>query len=269
MRPNNRSRTWRIAALAAVTAAAIAACVIALQPSGGERKDALKRGSSASEENVRLAPAPEAMPTSSLEADSTPSPSPSAESADAPVYESLAVRAVGLSAFGRLELRPESGVERILPLGAPSCIGLETDLSVTGDYGVYFVPAAGKEQRMDVWTGLEIISKENAALEMRKFDFPDAELFLLIPRYADCHGLEFRAYGVEKDSGQASAYTFRFGDRDVVEWTTSPVVAPASEKGELVVEGGRAAGQDGAERYRFKPDPDRHRLVLASQEHIP
>ncbi|WP_123041583.1 hypothetical protein [Cohnella candidum] len=198
-----------------------------------------------------------------------PTPSPSV-SPDPPLFSSLDVRAFADSSFGRLELRPDDGLpEKIQTLGAPSCLGQETDYYVTGSYGVYFKSASGQESRIGSLPNLEIIQKENQAFAMTKLDFPDGELFLLIPRYTDCHGLEFHVYGVDKKTGEASAFTFEEAGRTVEEWTTSPVNLPTVDGSELVVEGGRAAGQDGTTRLHFEPDWTQHKLVLTKIEKIP
>lgn len=198
-----------------------------------------------------------------------PTPSPSV-SPDPPLFSSLDVRAFADSSFGRLELRPDDGsTEKVQMLGAPSCLGQETDYYVTGNYGVYFKPVSGQESRIDSLPNLEIIQKENQAFAMTKLDFPDGELFLLIPRYTDCHGLDFHVYGVDKESGEASAFTFQQDSRTVEQWTTSPVNLPTANGTDLVVDGGRAAGQDGATRYRFEPDWKQHKLVLTKTEQIP
>ncbi|MCD9025343.1 hypothetical protein [Cohnella silvisoli] len=185
-------------------------------------------------------------------------------------YPSLEVRAIGESTLGKFELRPRKGsAEKIQPLGAPSCLGLDTDLTITGDYELFFKATAGGESLIQNYEALEIIQKENKAIMMQKFDFPKVELYLFIPRYTDCHGLEFYAYGIDKKTGEASAFTFQEGDNAIPYWTTSPMVLPTQLDDQLVVEGGRFAGTDGATRYRFQPDLNKHQMMLEGKEQIP
>ncbi|QJD86971.1 hypothetical protein [Cohnella herbarum] len=180
------------------------------------------------------------------------------------------IRATGESAYGLFQLRPrQGGDENIQALGAPSCIGQETDLQFAGDYELYFLNRSGDEKLVQQFNRLEMIQRENGAIEFMKLDFPNAEIFLFIPRYTDCHGLEFYAYGVDKESGEASNFTFLNGESTLPNAITSPVNLPIVSDGKLVVEGGRAAGQDGATRYSYVPDFSKHQLVLESEEQIP
>ncbi|TJY41067.1 hypothetical protein E5161_15290 [Cohnella pontilimi] len=180
------------------------------------------------------------------------------------------LRAVGESSFGTFELRPVAGTsEKIQPLGAPSCLGLETDVNIAGDYELFFRDKNGALQSVYSLNGLEFIQHNEEPVAMRKFDFPDVELFLLIPRYTDCHGLEVYAFGVDKQSGKPSVFPFKTRDQHATVWTTSPVNLPVLENGSLIIEGGRGAGTDGAVRYTFKPDLGKRVLMLESQEQIP
>lgn len=180
------------------------------------------------------------------------------------------IRAVGSSGAGQFQLRPvKSGDESVQTLGAPSCLGQETDAHFFGDYELFFHRPSGEETVVQSFEQLEMIWKGNDTLEFRQLEFADMELFLFLPRYTDCHALEFYAYGVDKATGEASNYTFRDGENDLPYWTTSPQELPKVEDGMLVVEGGRWAGQDGAVRYTFEPVPDKHQLRLADEERIP
>ena len=180
------------------------------------------------------------------------------------------IRAVGSSGSGQFQLRPvKSGDESVQTLGAPSCLGQETDVHFFGDYELFFHRPSGEEAVVQSFEQLEMIWKGKETLEFRQLEFADMELFLFLPRYTDCHALEFYAYGVDKATGEASNYTFRDGENDLPYWTTSPQELPKVEDGMLVVEGGRWAGQDGAMRYTFEPVPDKHQLRLVDEERIP
>lgn len=192
-------------------------------------------------------------------------------------------RAIGYSALGTLELIPKhGGDEKIMLLEASSCLGQEADLYYKGNYGLYLHLSNGKVFHIAELAPLEIIQRTDAPIVMQKFDLPGKELFLLVPRYTDCHGLEFYAFGIDRDNGEAAMFTFeqvatvvhedgteRIERNDWKYWTISPVVEPIIEDGLLIVEGGRGAGQDGATRYTFKPDWMKHRMVLEHKEQIP
>ncbi len=222
--------------------------------------------------------------------ENSPDQPPEASPDDNPVMTTplpaanVGVRAVGKSASGTFEIRPKKdGDERISLLGAPSCYGLETDLYFWGDYEVYFRDAAGHETLVRELIGLEIVQRTDAAIQFLKYEWPgDKELFLFIPRYTDCHGLEFYAFGVDKKTGETSSFSFEQVvttiDENGIEstslgespyWTTSTVVDPVMEEGLLIVEGGRGAGQDGAILYTFEPDWTKQRMNLVDREQIP
>ncbi|WP_372634515.1 hypothetical protein [Cohnella sp.] len=180
------------------------------------------------------------------------------------------IRAVGDSAAGKLQLRPDkSGDESVRLLGAPSCLGQETDVQFLGNYELVLQRLSGEETVVQSFEQLEMIWQGNETVEFRKLDFADIELFLFFPRYTDCRALEFYAYSVDKATGEAANYTFRDGENDLPFWNTSPQELPKAEDGKLVVEGGRWAGQDGAVRYFFEPDPEKHQLRLVDEERIP
>jgi len=180
------------------------------------------------------------------------------------------IRAIGSSSAGQFQLRPvKSGDESVQTLGAPSCLGQETDVRLFGDYELFFRRPSGEETLVQSFGQLEMIWQRNETIEFRQLDFPEIELFVFLPRYADCHALEFYAYGVDKATGEATNYTFWDSKRDLPVWATSPEKLPEVLDGKLVVEGGRGAGQDGAVRYLFEPIPDKHQLRLADEERIP
>lgn len=180
------------------------------------------------------------------------------------------IRAVGDSAAGKLQLRPDkSGDESVRMLGAPSCLGQETDVRFLGNYELVLHRLSGEETVVQSFEQLEMIWQGNETIEFRKLELPDIELFVFLPRYADCHALDFYVYGVDKATGEAANYTFRDGEKNHLAWTTSPEELPKAADGRLVVEGGRGAGQDGAVRYIFEPVPEKHQLRLADEERIP
>jgi hypothetical protein len=180
------------------------------------------------------------------------------------------VRANASTSFGVFQLRPnKDGDEKIQTLGAPSCLGQESDIQFTGDYELYFHNKSGEETLVQEFKQLVMIQREKNAIKLIKLDFPKIELYLFIPRYTDCHGLEFYAYGIDKETGEVSNFTFQDDDVTYPNWTTSPVNLPQANKGKLVVEGGKGAGQDGATRYMYVPDLAKHQLVLESKEQIP
>jgi hypothetical protein len=180
------------------------------------------------------------------------------------------IRAVGDTSFGLFQLRPKKGGdEKIQTMGAPSCIGKETDLQFTGDYELYFHNRSGEETLVQEFKQLDMIQRENNTIEFMKLDFPNLEIYLFLPHYTDCHGLEFFAYGIDKETGEASNFTFQNGEVNYPNWITSPVNLPQAIEGKLVVEGGKGAGQDSATRYIYVPDLAKHQLVLESKEQIP
>ncbi|WP_256761648.1 hypothetical protein [Cohnella sp. WQ 127256] len=180
------------------------------------------------------------------------------------------IRASSVTSKGILQLRPlKDGNETIEPLGAPSCLGQETDIQFTGDYELYFNDNSGNETLIQEFKQLEMIQPASTFIPLMKLNLTEIELYLLIPRYTDCHALEFYAYGINKESGEVSSLTFLNDEVISPYWTTSPVNLPQVIDGKLVVEGGRGAGMDGATRYVYVPDLAKNQLVLESKEQIP
>jgi|GEM_PF-1159354 len=135
----------------------------------------------------------------------SPAPSnPPASSSD------VVVRAEGLAKSGRLQVVPV-GTEKQEPLGAPSCIGTETDVRFEGDYRVVYAGADGSERVIAELPALTFVQPSSEKVRMMKLTFPEAEVFLLAPQYADCRAIAVYAYAVD-DSSQAFPLSFRSGD---------------------------------------------------------
>ncbi|QMV40037.1 hypothetical protein [Cohnella cholangitidis] len=172
------------------------------------------------------------------------------------------VRAIGTHPNGRLLIQPAGNVI-VAPLGAPSCYGLETDLSWSGDYeAVWESETAGTiSEVMAFPSDFEIIQPNDVPVEMQKFSMGDTDVFAFVPRYTDCHGLDTYLFGVT--DGKAFHITFEMKSGEV--WLNidqHPHKLIRSTKDELIVTGGYGAGQDTIDEFHFKYDSSKHSMIL-------
>lgn len=156
-------------------------------------------------------------------------------------HPSGTVRAEGISGDGKL-LVVAQGEESRTTLGAPSCLGGETDIQYRGNYNVVYED--GTEQTdIAVLRNLTFIQPDDGIVEMTKLPFPDADVFLLVPAYADCHGLTLYALAVTHDGSGAALLDFRTSDGTTD--STSyyrPGAMPSIKDGLLVLPGSEGPG---------------------------
>jgi len=191
---------------------------------------------------------------------STASVMPSPKSTE--VKSDNSIRAIGTHPDGRLLIQPAGNVI-VAPLGAPSCYGLETDLSWSGDYeAVWESETAGTiSEVMAFPSDFEIIQPNDVPVEMQKFSMGDTDVFAFVPRYKDCHALETYLFGIKE--GKAFHIPFEMKSEEV--WPNigqHPHKLIQSTKDELIVTGGYGAGQDTIEKYHFKYDSSKHSMIL-------
>lgn len=171
---------------------------------------------------------------------------------------------------GEFVLVPKSK-ERYRQFETPSCMNAIGDYRIAGDYEVAYNPGTGASwQTVEFLPGFEFIQPGEDTIKLQRLDFGSFAAFALIPKYKDCHGLEFRLYGYA--NGEAYRFTFIVEDRENATFSVDPVKVKESlrvVKGQLVVDGGYAAGMDNRIRYTFKPDAKSHTMKLVKEEPIP
>ncbi|WP_422661311.1 hypothetical protein ACK8P5_12835 [Paenibacillus sp. EC2-1] len=170
-------------------------------------------------------------------------------------------RAVGNSKNGKLEIVPNSE-EKIQTLGAPSCYGLEEDYSITGNYDVVFKTRT-HELKIHELNNIEVIQPKNEMIEIENLILGDTELYYFMPRYTDCHGLEFYLYGVDGDS--AYPITFMLNHRTLDKFHVYPIEKPRVINNRLVFRGGHGAGMDTVSKYYFRFDQKKHQMILEKE----
>ncbi|NIK71697.1 hypothetical protein FHT67_005174 [Paenibacillus sp. BK720] len=183
--------------------------------------------------------------------------------------EDLSVRATASHRAGQLIIQPKSHAT-VVSLGAPSCYGLETDLSWTGDYEAIWQPAAGGDpvKVMSFPEDLEIIEPTDAMISLQMITVGDADFFTYYPRYTDCHALEAYLFGVK--DGQVFPVTF---EDEAGQLTGSFFQHPhyplqVSGNDELVVTGGEGAGQAFVEVRHYRYDSGQHRMKLSKTDRV-
>ncbi|MFC4099111.1 hypothetical protein [Paenibacillus xanthanilyticus] len=178
----------------------------------------------------------------------------------------LSIRALGTHPDGRLLIKPDTRAN-VRALGAPSCYGLETDLSWKGDYEAWWEPASGEASgKLLVFPiDFEIIQPSDEPIQLQRLSVGDADLFAFVPRYTDCHARETYLFGVA--GGQAFPIMFDMKTGQPLSRIGQHPHHPLrAERDELVVYGGQGAGQDFISIYHFRYDADNHMMVLDRKE---
>lgn len=167
---------------------------------------------------------------------------------DVPPHNEETIRAQGFTDQGRLSVVAVEK-EKITTLGAPSCFGIETDQSFTGNYIVRY---SYNEVTDEVTTldDLTFIQPTSAAVHMVRLPFQDADVFILAPQYQDCHAIQIYAFAVEHDTGKA--VQLRFQDKLTVSYTSyyRPGTAPMVKDNKLVLQSTEGPGGEGSPDYK-------------------
>lgn len=215
---------------------------------------------------------PPTLPSSATSSSSpeTQTPDTADLSHDVQAEADIAPRALGVNgAEGEFKLVPK-GKEDKQRFDVISCMFVEGDYQFTGDYDVLYLKSDGTAQLVDSLSDLTVIQPNDQAIAMTRLDFGSFAAFVLIPQYKDCHGLEFHLYGVA--DGKAFPFEFEWEGEKSAAFATDPVEGspkPRVVQGQLVVDGGYAAGMDNRTRYTFEPDVATHSMKLVKEEPLP
>ena len=88
-------------------------------------------------------------------------------------------RAVGKAVSGEILIIPTEA-DSIEQLGAPSCLGTETDYSFKGNYKIVFKDLKGHTADISYYNG-QIIAKDKSPISLGKLRFKDIEIFYFKP----------------------------------------------------------------------------------------
>lgn len=182
--------------------------------------------------------------------------------------EDNSVRAIGIHQDGRLVIKPDTHAN-VSTLGAPSCYGVETDLSWSGDYEVLWEPTHGgtSSKVMTFPIDFEIIRPGDEPVNLQMFTLGDTEVFAYNPRYTDCHALETYLFAI--NDGQAFPITFEMKSGvSLSSISRHPLHPIQASNGELILMGGEGAGQDFVDVYHFQYDSMKHLMVLQQTDQI-
>lgn len=182
--------------------------------------------------------------------------------------EDNSVRAIGAHPDGRLLVIPESRAS-VAPLGAPSCYGLETDLSWLGDYeAVWESKSDGTLSKVMTFPlDFGIVQQSDAPIEMQMITLGETKVFAYVPRYTDCHALETYLFGVSE--GKAFPITFEM--KSAQNWTNIgqlPHRPFEVTDGEIILTGGYGAGQEFINVYHFRYDSKKRSIILQSTDQV-
>jgi hypothetical protein len=178
------------------------------------------------------------------------------------------IRAIGMHSDGRLLVKPASKAS-VASLGAPSCYGLETDQSWSGDYEVVWEPKSqGTPTKVMTFPiDFEIVQQNDSPVIMSQFTLGDTDIFAYVPRYTDCHGLETYLFGVNK--GKAFSISFEMKpDQIWMNISQLPHRPFQVTNGVITLSGGYGAGQDFIDVYHFHYDPTKRSMILQSTDQL-
>lgn len=176
------------------------------------------------------------------------------------------IRAQGITDEGMLSVIPLKK-ENMKQLGAPSCFGLDTDLSITGDYIVQY---RSKDDTKEVVTlkDMTFIQPTNDPVQMTRLSFQEADVFILAPQYRDCHGIEIYAFVVDQETGHAAQLQFQ--DESLISNTSyyRPGSIPLVKNNRLALESTEGPGGEGSPDFRpirlYQLDLENAVMVLAN-----
>jgi hypothetical protein len=182
--------------------------------------------------------------------------------------EDGSVRAIGTHPDGRLLVRPATTAS-VSALGTPSCYGLETDLSWTGDYeAVWESKKDGSSSKVMTFPiDFNIIQPNDVPVEMQKLTLGETEILAYVPRYTDCHALETYLFGVSE--GKGFPITFEMNPELI--WTNIgqlPHHPFRVSNSELILTGGYGAGQDFIHVYHFRYDSKKRSMILQNTDQV-
>jgi hypothetical protein len=127
-------------------------------------------------------------------------------------------------------------------------MGNETDMRFEGDYQVVYEQGNGKQTVIASLPGMTFIQPSADTIQMTKMQFAEADVFLLIPQYADCHGLTLYAYAIAKNSGEAFPLSFQMADGTLSGTSYYPPgKLPAVHNGQLVLPSSEGPGGESGE----------------------
>lgn len=175
-------------------------------------------------------------------------------------------RAQGITDEGVLSVIPLKK-ENMKQLGAPSCFGLDTDLSITGDYIVRY---RSKDVMKELATlkDMTFIQPTDDPVQMTRLSFQEADVFILAPQYRDCHGIEIYSFAVDQETGQA--VQLQFQDESLISNTSyyRPGSIPLVKNNRLVLESTEGPGGEGSPDYKpirlYQLDIENAVMVLAN-----
>jgi hypothetical protein len=98
--------------------------------------------------------------------------------------------------------------------------------------------------------------------------FKDFEAVSFAPVYTDCHAVDFYLYGVTDKEAFHFTFHTKYGNYD--HYSISHKAQLVVQDGQLIVEGGQAAGGDAEvkKRYYFMPGLERKSMELVKEETI-
>lgn len=171
------------------------------------------------------------------------------------------IRAIGKSNKGQVLIVPEED-EKIEQLGAPSCLGEETDYSINGKYKILFKDSEGNITQISEYEG-QIIAKDTEAIELEKLTFNGVELFHFKPIPNLCRPDIAYLFGVTEDK-EAFQFSFEYDDNTFRWVCSSPNTIPEIIDNMLVISSWE--WDKGNYKEFFVPDVQKRTMKFVKKE---
>lgn len=171
------------------------------------------------------------------------------------------LRGVGKANNGQILIVPEED-EKIEQLGAPSCLGVETDYSFKGKYKILFKDPEDNVIQISEYEG-QIIAKDMEAIELEKLSFNGVELFHFKPILNRCRPEIAYLFGVTEDM-EAFQLAFEYDDKTFNWVCSSPDTIPEIIDNMLVISSWEP--DEGNYKDYFVPDVHKRTMKFVKRE---
>ena len=178
------------------------------------------------------------------------------------------VRAEGISESGKLQIVALDEESQDM-LGAPSCMGIESDLQMKSNYQVIFIYENGKRTKVAELPDLTFIQPNTETQQLATLELAEVELFLLVPQYKDCHALTFYTYALDRSSLSVFPVSYQLTDGTIADTMAYPPgQAPRVVDNQFILPSSEGPGgeqADGPKNLVFRMDLTTYMMV--QEEH--
>jgi hypothetical protein len=152
------------------------------------------------------------------------------------------------------------GKEMIGHFTIPSVLGQEGDFFYQGNYSVFYNHNDEKKEIRELQS-LVFVQPSEKPISFEKIGFESMDVFLLTPEYTASRGYNSYAFGIDKNSGEAFAITFKSGENVHDTMNYEKDNAPLNKSEKLVVTTRNTEGQGDTLTTEYSFDKDSKQFV--------